>query len=176
MQATSWTSASDRPARDENRAAQEAADNDSWRQAVSRATNPDAIAAIGQRDIPTVDRLYTGPHPPPSTYPTTRSHSSNTNSRVTSPSPSAERSSGRARAATPTPSTPSSISPGPKTPPLAPPFNSYSTSSTRIAFPRTSNVTSLTPTYSSSTRTAQTARSSAQSGSPPQCAASLQAT
>ena len=64
MQASSWTSPNDRPPRDENRAAQEAADNDSWRQAVSRATNPNAIATIGPNNINTVNNLYTEPHPP----------------------------------------------------------------------------------------------------------------
>ena len=64
MQASSWTSPGDRPPRDENRAAQEAADHDSWRQAVNRAINPNAIATIGAGNFATVENLYTTPHPP----------------------------------------------------------------------------------------------------------------
>ena len=58
-----WTSPNDQPPRDENRAAQEAADNDSWRQAVSRATNPAAIAAIGPHNYSSMEKLYSEPHP-----------------------------------------------------------------------------------------------------------------
>ena len=63
MQATSWASPEDRPPRDENRAAQEAADNDSWRQAVSRATNPNTIATVNDENFDAVQALYTVPHP-----------------------------------------------------------------------------------------------------------------
>ena len=63
MQATSWKSTADRPARQENRAAQEAADNDSWRQAVSRVINPDAIASVNDDNFDAVQALYSSPHP-----------------------------------------------------------------------------------------------------------------
>ena len=126
MQASSWTSTNDRPPRDENRAAQEAADHDSWRQAVSRATNPNTIAAIGPDNIDTVNNLYTEPHPSLD-LPPLQTHHSITNSRGTSANLSVDLSNAKARAPTPIPSMPSSTLPRQETLQSTHPSNASST-------------------------------------------------
>ena len=64
MRITSWTSGDDRPDRNENKAAQEAANCDNWRSAKARAVSPNLVAPMGDDNIETIEALYSKPHPP----------------------------------------------------------------------------------------------------------------
>ncbi|KAL7553912.1 hypothetical protein ACHAWF_017523, partial [Thalassiosira exigua] len=60
---SSWRSASDRPARPDNRAAQAAADSDNYRTAKARVCNVAAVAPINDSNIATVKKLIPPPLP-----------------------------------------------------------------------------------------------------------------
>mmetsp|Transcript_18973 Transcript_18973/g.34190 ORF Transcript_18973/g.34190 Transcript_18973/m.34190 type:complete len:1170 (+) Transcript_18973:5063-8572(+) len=70
MGVSSWKAPTDRPEREDNRAAQEAADNDNFRAAHARVCNNNPIASIGAHNESILHSLYAPPlrplgHPPP---------------------------------------------------------------------------------------------------------------
>ena len=64
MGVSSWKTPADRPEREDNRAAQEAADNDNFRAAHARVCNNNPIASIGAHNEPILHSLYAPPLPP----------------------------------------------------------------------------------------------------------------